>query len=116
MTLELSNSTCHKKVETNTSSENRETLLEIDTSKENLKISLITISHMAPCILKSLSSSLETNPNLTFLNWVNRSGLERFQLISSLEKNESKCSGNSKILLITVSHMACNLQNLFLEA
>ena len=61
--------------------------------------------------MKSLSRSLETSPNMLFLNWVVRVAWTEFIKVVDLTK-EAKCDGNLKISLITVSHTAsCNLRN-----
>ena len=61
--------------------------------------------------MKSFSRSLETSPNMLFLNWVVRVAWAEFIKVVDLTK-EAKCDGNLKISLITVSHTAsCNLRN-----
>ena len=61
--------------------------------------------------MKSLSRSLETSQNVSFLSCVVQVGRGEFMQIVFLNKG-SKCGGNLKISLITVDQMDfCNLQN-----
>ena len=61
--------------------------------------------------MKSLSGSLEISPNVLFLTWVIWVAWGEFMQLVYITKGGSKCSGNLRISLITVSHMAsCNLQ------
>ena len=66
--------------------------------------------------MKSLSRSLETSQNVSFLSCIFPVAWEEFILAVYIIKDMSKRGWNLKILLIIFSHMAfCNLKNLFLE-
>ena len=66
--------------------------------------------------MKSLSRSLETSQNVSFLSCIFPVVWEEFILTVYIIKDMSKHGGTLKISLITFSHMGSrNLLNLFLE-